>query len=252
MLHGFLGSPASSNPMASYLSGRGITVHCPLLPGHGELPNKLVGASREAWLAEAEEGLARLQQQCEEIFLLGHSMGTVLCAYLASKETDINGIILFAPLDTLPDKRLHAFRALRYVMPWLYPMKFGNLRELVVERLHEFDPSIDLDDPDVKSRIPEMTRVPTAAIDEMRKTVSMGRKLWPQLTFPAAIFQGGADIASDPDGAREVFNSLAAIDKQLFFFESAGHELMRPSDPAHLEIWSDVYQFISTHSSLDQ
>lgn len=53
MLHGFMGSPLSSRDMATYLSERGITVHCPLLPGHGHLPSRMKGVSRKDWLASA-------------------------------------------------------------------------------------------------------------------------------------------------------------------------------------------------------
>ncbi len=55
MLHGFLGSPASSHPLASYLADQGISVYCPLLPGHGELPNKLYKRNLGEWLSEAEK-----------------------------------------------------------------------------------------------------------------------------------------------------------------------------------------------------
>jgi carboxylesterase len=41
MLHGYMGSPLSSHPMANYLAGHGVSVHCPLLPGHGHYPDKL-------------------------------------------------------------------------------------------------------------------------------------------------------------------------------------------------------------------
>ena len=78
MLHGFIGSPRSSRDMNAYLNEKGFTVHCPLLPGHGHFPDKLYKVSHKAWLAEAEEGLQTLQGWCDQIFVIGHSMGNVL------------------------------------------------------------------------------------------------------------------------------------------------------------------------------
>ncbi len=250
VLHGFLGSPASSRPMAKYLAGKGLTVHCPLLPGHGEFPNKLVYGSKEKWIEAAEDSLTFLLQRCDELFYLGHSMGTVLSAYLSVEKFKPLGMIMLAPVDKLPDKRLHLFRVLRYVMPWLYPMKFSRLKAIAEERMRDFDPGIDLADPEVIERLPEITRVPTKSIDEMRKTVEMGRTLWPKVKAPAVIYQGGEDIAASPEDAQRVFNLLTVEDKQFHLFESAGHELMRPLDPNHEQVWLSIFEFICERSSL--
>ncbi len=43
MLHGFIGTPKSSRQMAHYLHKQGLTVYCPLLPGHGLYPDRLRG-----------------------------------------------------------------------------------------------------------------------------------------------------------------------------------------------------------------
>ncbi len=252
MLHGFIGSPISSRPMAEYLSARGITVHCPLLPGHGELPNKLYKVTRQEWLDEAEEAFITARANCDELFLMGHSMGNILCADQAIRHGHFKGMIMLAPAYDVPDNRIRALALLRYVMPWFNPLRMTRLRKLVEERLLDFDPTLDFDDPEIKKRLPEMTRVPTGAIDEMRKTLDMGRKLWPALDIPALIIQGGDDIAVDPAGTQKLFDQLPNSDKELLFIEEAGHELMRPFDPAHSTVWPAIFEFIRSHSTLRQ
>lgn len=248
MLHGFLGSPASSRPLAQSLAEQGVTVHCPLLPGHGELPNKLYGVRREDWIAEAVESLAFLRPHCDRIFIMGHSMGTVLGAYLVSQNDDVGGMIMLAPAYQVPSKSIHLLRGLRYVMPWLYPMRFKRLHKLVRERLLDFDPALDIGDPALQAQLPEMTKVPTGAIDEMRKTLDLGRRLWPHVDTPAIIFQGEQDIAVDVDSTRKLFAQLLNADKRLVLFPTAGHELMRPFEPVHVEVWRQVQAFILSHS----
>ena len=250
MLHGFMGSPASSRPLARYLAERGITVHCPLLPGHGQLPNKMYKIPRDAWIAEVEDALRELRKHCDQIFLMGHSMGTVLSAHLASAGGDFGGMIMLAPAFAVPDWRIQLLRAARYVMPWLYPLKMGSLKDLAHERLLEFDPTLDFDDPDVQARLPEMSRVPTSAIDEMRKMVDAGRELWPKLDLPAIIFQGGRDIAVSVENTERLYTLLPNEDKQLIVFGNAGHELMRPFEPVHAEVWPAVYEFIRLRARL--
>lgn len=250
MFHGFMGAPISSRPLAEYLAEQGITVHCPLLPGHGELPNKLYGVPHQAWIDEAKEGFAFLSGHCEEVFLMGHSMGTVLCALMASHHAEVKGMVMLAPAYDIPDRRLLAMSVLRYVMPWFYPLKMRSLHPLVTERLLDFDPTLDLNDPAVQARLPEMTKVPTSSIDEMRKTIKIGQKLWPTLDLPSIIFQGDEDVAVPLENSRTLYSALPGQDKELIILEGAGHELMRPFDPAHERVWPAIFDFIRQHSRL--
>jgi carboxylesterase len=238
--------------MAEYLAARGITVHCPLLPGHGELPNKLYKVTRQEWLDEAEEAFITARAGCDELFLMGHSMGTTLCADLAIRHGHFKGMIMLAPAYEVPDSRIRALALLRYVMPWFNPLRMTRLRKLAKERLLDFDPTLDFDDPAIQKKLPEMTRVPTGAIDEMRKTLDMGRKMWPSLDIPTLIIQGGDDIAVDPADTQKLLDQLPNSDKELLFFKEAGHELMRLFDPAHSAVWSAVFEFIRSHTTVKQ
>lgn len=251
MLHGFLGSPASSFPLASYLADRGVSVHCPLLPGHGELPNKLYKRKGGEWQREAEETFHAIRDEYDEIIIMGHSMGTVLGAELAVRYGGVSGMILFAPAFTIPDNRIRLLRYLKYIMPWFNPLRMKRLRDLVNERLLEYDPTLDLADPRVQARLPEMAKVPTGAIDEMRKVLDMGQKYWPLLDVPTIIFQGKEDYAVQPDDTRHLFELLPAVDKQLITLENSGHELMRPFDPGHVAVWQAAADFIFAHTSLE-
>lgn len=248
MLHGFLGSPTSSRPLAEHLSRHGIAAHCPLLPGHGELPDKMYGLQRQQWLDEAEEGLEILRQYADEIFIVAHSMGTVLGAHLACHHADIRGMAMLAPLYKVPNRALHLIRPLRYVMPWFYPWRLRPLRRLARERVLDLYPDLDLDDPEVLAWLPQATRIPSGAIEEMRKMAAFGRRLWPRLSVPAIILQGERDIAVRPGAARAVYEHIASKDKTFHLFPQAGHELMRPFEPVHAQVWSLILDFIRRHS----
>ena len=249
MLHGFLGSPISSRPMAQYLARHEVTVHCPLLPGHGELPEKLYGMRQEDWIAEAEEAFATLRGWCDELFIMGHSMGTVLGAHLAHGNPDVRGLIMLAPLYKPPSRAISLLRIVRHVMPWFYPWRIKQLRRLTRERILDLYPDLDLEDPGVRAWLPQATRVPTGAIDEMRKVADMGRKLWPELTLPALLLQGEKDIAVNPGNTEAIYRALGSEDKALRNFPRAGHELMRPFEPVHREVWPLVYTFIQERAT---
>jgi carboxylesterase len=249
MLHGFMGSPTSSRPLAHHLARHGISAHCPLLPGHGELPDKLYRVQRQEWLDEAEEGLTTLRRHADEIFIVAHSMGTVLGAHLVSRHPDIRGMVMLAPLWKVPNRALHLLRPLRYVMPWFYPWRLKPLRRLTRERILDLYPDLDLNDAEVQSWLVQATRIPTGAIEEMRKMAAFGRYLWPQLRIPVLILQGEKDIAVRPGAARAVFERINSEDKAFQLFPDAGHELMRPFDRAHVQVWSLILDFIRDRAS---
>lgn len=253
MLHGYMGSPASSRDMAQFLAGRGITVHCPLLPGHGNLPYRIDGYTRHDWMAEAEEGLAFVRQHCDQVFLIGHSMGAVLSAQLATQNRDICGLVLLAPLYDVPDWRIKLAVVGRFFMPWFYPLKRKDVdREIFIGRITDFDPSVDPDDPALQDWLVEESRLSMHSINEMRRMGDMGRKLWSKVHQPALVFQGGNDPAVNPGNTEKLFQKLATADKEMRFFPQVGHELMRPVEPIHVKVWDKIYEFIEDHSEFGE
>lgn len=251
VLHGFMGAPVSSRPMAEHIAENGVTVHCPLLPGHGNLPFEIHGHNRHEWINEVEEAYKFLRNKCDQIFLIGHSMGGVLAAHLANKHPDVCGIALLAPLFKIPDWRLNFSAIGRFFIPFLYPLKHGTVdREIFLGRVTDFDPTIDVHDPDLQDWLVEATRIPTDGLDEMRKMASFGRKLWPRIHQPVIIFQGGHDPAVSSSNTEKLFQLLPTADKEMKFFPQVGHELMRPIEPIHKKVWQKIDKFIEEHAQI--
>lgn len=252
ILHGFMGSPLSSRPLAESLNRRGLFVHCPLLPGHGQYPNKLSGASHKAWVAEAEEAYHKTRAECDELFIIAHSMGNILAAHVTLKFGGVKGIAMLAPVYDVPDNRLRYVKYARFFMPWYYPHKSKreSMQQLVRERVLDFDPTIDFDSPEFQAQLPEVSRVPISAMHEMVSTIEMGRKLWPRLDVPARIYAGEDDHAAPPDNARQIYALLPGGDKQLTIYPDAGHELMRPFEPIHAVVWESITAFIDEHATV--
>lgn len=253
LLHGFMGSPVSSRDMARHIAEVGVTTHCPLLPGHGNLPYEIHGHTGKEWLAEADEAFDFLSQHCDQIFIIGHSMGASLAAYLANKHPDVCGLILLAPLYKVPDWRINLAAFGRYFMPWIYPLKHEAIdRDIFIGRVTDFDPTIDVDDPELQDWLFEATRIPVDGTDEMRKMARFGRKLWPKIHQPVIIFQGGHDPAVSPGNTEKLFQLLSTADKEMKFFPQVGHELMRPVEPIHKKVWQKIDEFIEEHAEIGE
>ncbi len=246
VLHGFMGSPLSSRPMAEFLNEKGLFVHCPLLPGHGTYPSALRGAKRQQWLAEVEEAYQLARAHCDELYLIGHSMGNILGAHLALKYGGVSGSAMLAPVYDVPDPRLNWVKYARFFQPWYYPHKSKreSMQKLVRERVLDFDPTVDYDSPEFQAQLPQVSRVPLSGMHEMVSMIEMGRKLWPRLDVPVRIFAGEEDSAANPDNARRIFSLLPNDDKQLTIYPHVGHELMRPFEPIHATVWKSIASFI--------
>lgn len=250
MLHGFMGSPLSSRPMAEYLCQHGITVHCPLLPGHGHFPNKLYNISRQDWIAEAEEAYEFMRGRFDRLFIIGHSMGNVLGAHLITTRGGVAGQIMLAPVYDVPDGRLRYVNFIRPFIPWFYPhkSKSRSMQKLMRERLLDFDPTLDFDDPEVQAQLPEISRVPISSMCEMVNMINFGRTLWSQLNVPVRILIGEDDRAASADNARKIFDLLPTTDKVFHSFPKTGHELMRPFEPVHTQVWQLIANFVTSDS----
>jgi hypothetical protein len=78
LVHGFTGSPGEVRPTAEELHRRGLTIHAPLLPGHGTTPQDLNTRLWQEWADAVTEAYERLRGRCEVAFLGGLSMGSLL------------------------------------------------------------------------------------------------------------------------------------------------------------------------------
>lgn len=246
VFHGFMGSPLSSRPMAEYLNRKGLFVHCPLLPGHGSYPSALRGANRKMWLAEVEEAYQLARQHCDDLFIIGHSMGNILGAHVALKFGGVRGMAMLAPVYNVPDSRLNMVKYIRFFVPWYYPHKSKreSMQHLVRERVLDFDPTVDFDSPEFQAQLPQVSRVPLSGMYEMVAMIEKGRNLWPRLDVPVRIFAGEDDHAAHPDNARQIISLLPNADKNLTVFPHVGHELMRPFEPIHTVVWDSIASFI--------
>jgi carboxylesterase len=106
LCHGFTGSPQSLRPWAGFLAEAGLSVSLPLLPGHGTSWQEMNHTTSGDWLAAAETALAELRDRCDEVFVMGLSMGGCLALRLAETHgPDVRGLVLVNP-SLAPDTKL--------------------------------------------------------------------------------------------------------------------------------------------------
>lgn len=102
VLHGFTGNPASMRGLAEALAAAGFTVELPLLPGHGTKVEDMIPTGFPDWLATAEAAYQRLAARCDQVVVVGLSMGGALTAWLGSEHQEIAGLVCINAVVSVP------------------------------------------------------------------------------------------------------------------------------------------------------
>jgi carboxylesterase len=121
LCHGFTGSPQSLRAWAEYLATAGLSVSLPRLPGHGTTWQEMARTRWEDWYAEVDRAFDDLQGRCDEMFVMGLSMGGCLALRLAELRGDaVRGLVLVNPSITADNPAVFALApVLKLVIPSL-------------------------------------------------------------------------------------------------------------------------------------
>lgn len=102
VLHGFTGNPGSMRVLAERLAAAGFTVDLPLLPGHGTVVEDMIPTGWDDWSAHAEARYRALAEQCDQVVVVGLSMGGALTAWLGSEHPEIAGLVCINAVVSVP------------------------------------------------------------------------------------------------------------------------------------------------------
>lgn len=182
LCHGFTGSPQSLRPWAEHLAAAGLAVELPRLPGHGTSWQEMNVTTWEDWYAALDRAFSALRTRCDQVFVMGLSMGGTLALRLAEQHGDqIAGLVLVNP--SLLTRRLD-----RHLLP--------VLRHVLASR-----PGIgsDIKKPGVTELA--YTRIPLKAAHSLSRLWLDTRSNLDQVTQPVLLFRSTDDHVVEPDNA---------------------------------------------------
>ena len=120
VIHGFTGSPRSMRPWADHLAAAGLTVRLPRLPGHGSDWHDMALTRWDDWYGEVDAAFTELSKRCDDVFVMGLSMGGSLALRVAELHGDaVRGIVLVNPAVHSENKALALLPVLKAVVPSL-------------------------------------------------------------------------------------------------------------------------------------
>jgi carboxylesterase len=229
MLHGFTGSPFSMRPWGEHLAAAGLRVLGPRLPGHGTRWQEMNLTRWQDWYGEIERGFDTLRRTCDQVFVMGLSMGGTLALRLAEeKGDDLAGVVTVnASLLTLrKDARLLPYVA--RLVPSLKAIGDDIKKPGVTE--HAYD------------------RTP------LRAAVSLSH-LWRlvaadlgKVTQPLLVFRSAEDHVVEPASGALLLSAVATDDVREVVLEDSYHVATLDND-AEL-IFRESLEFVRAHSAV--
>ncbi len=205
--HGFTGTPKEMRWLGEDLNRRGYTVCGMRLTGHATQPEDMIRSRWRDWLASVEDGYHLLRSSCEQVFLLGLSMGGVLSLVAASR-LEVRGVVAMSTPYKLPDDwRLRYVKLLSKIRPFMPKSErpnegwFGD-----AWKQHVAYPAN-----------------PVRSIGELNDLLGVMRASLPQIRVPVLLISSRDDHYIVENSMEMIYADLTTPDKEKIWIEGSGH-----------------------------
>jgi carboxylesterase len=227
LLHGFTGTPQSMRPWGESLAAAGLTVSCPLLPGHGTSWRDMARTTWRDWHSAADDAFTTLRKLCPTVFVMGLSMGGTLTLRLAEEHgRDIAGAVTVnaslaterrdAPLAPLLSKLVASVAGVAS------DIKAPGVREVAYDR------------------------VPLKAFASLRELWSVTRADLHRVTCPLIAYRSVTDHVVEASSGRILLAGVTSVPVSERLLENSFHVATLDNDKE--TIFSGSLELVRAHS----
>lgn len=204
MIHGFVGGNYDFGNFQNELQlNRKFDVFTYTLPAHDKFIVKDV--KYKEWINESKKQIEFLiNNGYKEIYLIGHSMGGVIAAHLASNYPQVKKLVLAAP-------------AFRY-----FYFKDGKVD---IKSLNETIKNIPelFKETDTEEAISKILKTPISTMIEFTKLVSQCQDCVTNITCPTMTIHGIDDLVVPTEGTEYVYNNIKSKTNILINVKKLNH-----------------------------
>lgn len=236
LIHGLTSSTQEFEELGTYLHTKGYTVLATLLKGHNTSPEDLGRTTWKDWYNSVIEDFYFLEKKCDEIYIIGQSIGATLALHMVSNTDSkkIKGLILLAPAISYSNYTV-------YLIPLLKYFKKYTIKDYRKYYPHRKEAFFDIaDDKQLEKRI-AYKKVPLSSIASALGLIRLVKKEIKKIKISVITFHSRKDHTIKPSSSIYIYNKLKS-QKKLIFVEKSGHVLSVDYDKN--TIFREIYGFI--------
>jgi carboxylesterase len=229
MVHGFTGSPFSMRPWGEHLAAAGLSVLGPRLPGHGTRWQEMNLTRWQDWYGEVERGFDTLRGKCDQVFVMGLSMGGTLSLRLAEeKGDDLAGVVTVNASLLTEQKAARLLPVLSKVVPSVKAIGDDIKKPGVTENAYD--------------------RTPLRAAASLAHLWTLVRADLGRITQPMLVFRSAVDHVVEPASGALLMASVSSGDVREVLLEDSYHVATLDND-APL-IFEQSLEFVRAHTTV--
>jgi alpha-beta hydrolase superfamily lysophospholipase len=241
VIHGLAEHCGRYMNIVNYFTPHGYAVYGLDHLGHGKSEGDRVFVDRfEDFIATIKTFFDMIQtrQPGVPVFLLGHSMGSLIGAvYLLKHQDELAGAIISGTMVKVPDHVTAATVTMGKVFSALLP-KFGIVG---IDAAHiSSDPVVV--DAYVNDPLVYHGKTTARLAAEMLKEMQSFPANAVKITLPITIVQGGEDKLVNVEDSQILYDSVSSPDKTLKIYEGYDHEVF--NEPGRDAVFADIHAWL--------
>lgn len=204
LCHGFTGSPQSMAPWGDRLADAGLTVRCPLLPGHGTTWQDMNRTGWPDWYRAVDEAFTDLAGRVRSVFVFGLSMGGTLSLRLAEQHgSAVAGLVLVNPSVATERKDAPLLPLLSKILPSM-PGISDDIKKPGASEL-------------------AYRRLPLRAAASLSKLWAEVRRDLGRVDQPLLLLRSAVDHVVEPVNARIILDGVRSADVREVVLQDSYH-----------------------------
>ena len=227
IIHGFTNTTCETRDFAQFLGEQGYYTVANNLPGHGTTVEDCNRCKYTDWIDFVEQGVAEMSSRCDNIYVVGISMGSVLALHLSSV-FPLNAAVFGATVLKFKD-----YIGVRVLTPLFHKIVPTREKGLSYPK-HIRDSLIHYGYP----------VWPMSAVNEFRKLTTKVIKELHLVKIPALVIQAKNDKLQQPSNNLLVSNSISSRVKEKLILENASHNLFVPG-PDQVLVFNKILSFFN-------
>lgn len=222
VVHGFMAAPPEVAWAGMHLAEQGYTVYVPRLTGHGIDPRHMERMRWQDWYGHVLDGYHILRQQCDRVFVMGHSMGGLLSILLAAETPEVAGLIIAASPLLLANRLMPYSRLLAPIRAYTeHPSEPELNAQIEAEQARRGEP--------VLSRVHYSTWS-TRSVHELYQLTLLANEHLPRVTQPLLLIYAEQDINIPPRNIEVIRAAVQSTDIEEVILKRGGHIIFQDAD----------------------